>query len=74
MKLAKLSSESMACRLMNECAQHGFVSATCAVDTTHPCVIVWSNNAVEHVAAMFDEYARGQADHQENEPQQKEAE
>lgn len=55
----RLTAESAVERIMNECAEHGWVSAQCAHDPEHPCVIVWSENAREYLAAILDEYADG---------------
>ncbi|MFA5526192.1 MAG: hypothetical protein WC992_05145 [Acholeplasmataceae bacterium] len=55
-----MTAEETARKLMHACAEHGYVSAECAEDTDHPCVITWSEHAVEHLAAMLDEYTRSQ--------------
>jgi len=51
------TAEEVAERIMHKCAEHAFVSAECAADPEHPCVIIWSESAKEHMAAMIQEYA-----------------
>ena len=55
-----MTAEETVVRLMHGCAEHGYVSAECAVDSEHPCVITWSESAQEHLAAMLSEYAKSE--------------
>lgn len=52
--------EQVAIKIMEDCATHGFVRAQCAEDDAHPCLVVWSDNAVEHIAAIIEDYAEAE--------------
>jgi len=45
--------ERMADRLAEQCAACGLVTARCAEDGGHPCIVIWSEAAREHVGGMF---------------------
>ena len=63
-----LDSEVLAQKIMAACAEHGYVTARCAEDMFHPCIIGWSETATEHIGAMIEAYAaeaRAQARAQE---------
>jgi hypothetical protein len=59
-------SEELAVLLMNQAAQEGWVSAECATDKDHPCLVIWSESAEEHLGAFLNaahekSYAQGVA-------------
>jgi hypothetical protein len=53
-----MTAEQTVEKIMHACAEHAYVSAECAEDPEHACVVKWSQAAQEHIAAMLDEYAR----------------
>lgn len=42
-------------RLIDMIVSAGLYEATCAEDSNHGCVVVWSANAIEQVQAFLDE-------------------
>jgi len=55
-----MTTEQAVEKIMHACAEHGYVSAECADGPSHPCVVIWSKSAQEHLAAMLHEYAMGE--------------
>ncbi len=55
-----MTAEQTVEKIMHACAEHAYVSAECAEDRDHPCVVKWSESAQEHLAAMLHEYAMGE--------------
>ena len=49
--------EKVAESIMHACAEYAYVTAECAVDVEHGCVVIWSESAMEHIAAMIQEHA-----------------
>jgi len=48
-------SEDMAQKLIDMCISAKLFKADCSVDETHGCVVVWSANAQEQIAALVAE-------------------
>lgn len=59
-----MTAEDVAEQIMHAAAEHVFVSAECAEDREHPCVILWSESAREHIGAMIQRYADEQKEMQ----------
>jgi hypothetical protein len=52
-KAELLPFEKVAAVIAARAAEEGWIRAECAMDKSHPCLVIWSESAVEHLGAFL---------------------